>query len=98
MKRFLKVRGKPGIPVSNPHTQFDSLRFVGQRIKPDHSAHDPNVDDSLMDCFEVCDEIIADHADLVKPIARGELVLLGKVGARSIDAAREHFAKFKGVE
>lgn len=90
MQRFLLVRGKPGIPVSNPHTQFDPMRFVGQRVK---CAHDPEKHDSLMDCYEVCEELIADHSDLVKPIARGELVLVDKVGARTAVAAQEHFAK-----
>lgn len=101
MQRFLLVRGKPGIPVSNPHTQFDPMRFVGQRVI---AAHDPNKHDSLMDCYEVCDEVIADHPDLVKPIARGELVVVDKVGMRTAAAAQEYFAKKrapigrKGVE
>jgi len=90
MQRFLLVRGKSGIPVSNPHTQFDPMRFVGQRVK---CAHDPNAHDSIMDCYEVCEELIADHPDLVKPIARGELVVVDKVGARTAAAAQEHFSK-----
>lgn len=94
MQRFLLVRGKPGIPVSNPHTQFDPMRFVGQRAK---TAHDPNKHDSLMDCYDVCEEVIADHPDLVKPIARGELECVDKIGARSLAAAQEHFAKKRTV-
>lgn len=93
MQRFLLVRGKPGIPVSNPHTQFDPMRFVGQRLKPNCGAHDPAVHDSLMDCYEVCEEVIADHPDLVKPIRRGDLEMIDKVGIRGIEAAREHFTK-----
>lgn len=90
MQRFLLVRGKPGIPVSNPHTQFDPMRFVGQRRK---TAHDEAIHDSLMDCYEVCEEVIPDHCDLVKPIAKGEVIVLDKVGARNLAAAQDHFAK-----
>lgn len=90
MQRFLLVKGKPGIPVSNPHTQFDPMRFVGQRRK---AAHDEAIHDSLMDCYEVCEEVIPDHSDLVKPIARGEVIVLDKVGTRTLAAAQDYFAK-----
>lgn len=89
MQRFLFVKGVPGIPVTNPHTQFDPMRFVGQRLT---CPHDPAVHDSLMDCYEVCEEVIPDHPDLAKPIARGEIQLIDKVGVRSLEAARAHFA------
>ena len=91
MQRFLHVRGKPGVPVSNPHTPNDPMRFVGQ--KNTGVPHDPKVHDALMDVFEPVDEVILDHPDLAKPIRKGDLILLDKVGMRSLDKAREHFAK-----
>lgn len=90
MQRYLHVRGKPGVPVSNPRID-DPLRMVGQRLK---SAPPPDGEAlSLMDYFEPCEEVLLDHNDLEKPIRNGSLILLGKVGAPNLEKAREHFAR-----
>lgn len=90
MQRFLHVRGKPGVPVTNPHTA-DPMRFVG--LKQSGVAFDKSLHDSPLDLYEPCEEVIPYHADLEKPIRKGELILLGKVGHRSLEQAREHFAR-----
>lgn len=89
MKRFLHVRGKAGLPVQNPHID-DPTRLVGQRLKAQQP--DPAELLSAMDAYEPCDEVIVDHPDLAKPIKKGSLTLLGKVGMADIEKARAHFA------
>lgn len=98
MKRFLCVRGQRGVPVTNPHTPNDPHRFVGLKRNPS-VAFDPLKHDSPLDLYEPIDEVIADHPDLVKPIRKKVLILVGKAQIRGgIEDARSHFMKVSKVE
>lgn len=78
MPRFLLVEGVPGSPVAHPHSA-DPKRFVGmrRRRKEGELVHDEQ-------CFR---ELIADHVDLRKPLARGELNLVRTIIADDRAAA-----------
>jgi hypothetical protein len=60
MPRFLLVRGRQGVLVTNPHAIGASpMRVAGQRLRTD-APKGP-----LHTLFEPCDEVLLEHGDLL---------------------------------
>ena len=74
MFRFLKVRGKPGCIVPNPHG--DARRYIGKVAKPVVIDAKPDPSLSLVDMFDDHEEVIRDDVAIRKAIASGHLDLL----------------------
>jgi hypothetical protein len=85
LERYLKVKGKPGLPVANPWS-------IGARPFPRFAGkqRDPALDGEPehLDRYRDVEEVLPSHNDLLKACARGELELLGKCEASSADEAR----------
>jgi hypothetical protein len=68
MPKFMLVRGKPGLPVANPHASAPGV-LVGMRRKfKDYQLVEE-------DCFE---RVIPWHVDLVRAVSKGMLEQVGK--------------------
>ncbi len=88
MQRWLKVKGKPHAPVTNPWApDFWPPRFAGKRL-----------DAALMGGpklharYRDVEELIPSHQHLLKAIDRGDLTLLGKCEASSLEEAEKLMA------
>jgi hypothetical protein len=90
MPRFVKVMGRPGLLVANPHAVgSDPPRFAGQRRKSGP------VEDAagLVDFYEPAEEILKWDDHLQTAIGKGELVQVGdRVDAKDVDAAAKKLA------
>lgn len=84
MPRYLKVRGKPGCIVPNPHG--DARRFVGKERKPVEPDAKPDPSLSLVDMFTDREEVIEDEFSLRRAIASGHLDLLAKGVGKDADS------------
>ena len=96
LSRYLKVRGKPGLACANPYALANNPpRYAGKRRdaaldgEPEH-----------LERYRDCEEIFLSHPDLLKAIAQGDLVELGRCSAMSRDEAEKLMAapKKKGSE
>lgn len=68
MFRFLKVRGKPGCIVPNPHG--DARRYIGKVAKPVAVDAKPDPSLSLVDMFDDREEVIQDEPSIRKAIPK----------------------------
>ena len=76
MFRFLKVRGKPGCIVPNPHGE--ARRYVGKtpKVFPTDSPRDPSL--SLVDMYDDTDEVIRDEPSIRRAIPKHlDLIAVG---------------------
>lgn len=90
MPRYVKVMGKPGLLVANPHALYsDPPRFAGQRRKPG-----PIEDaEGLSDFYEPVEEVLKWDEHLHTAVAKGELIGLGRCEAKDADAAAKKLAE-----
>jgi len=87
MPRFLLVRGRQGVLVTNPHAIGASpMRVAGQRLRTD-APKGP-----LHTLFEPCDEVLLEHGDLLAAAKAGDIDLLARVVADDHTAARAQMA------
>lgn len=71
--RYLKVRGRPGVLVANPHMlTANPPQYAGQRRKKDAAKLREQVER-----YDPCEEVVLDEPSLRKAITRDELELLG---------------------
>lgn len=82
-QRYLKVKGKPGVAVSNPWTLgTNPVRFAGKRRdaaldgEPEH-----------IDRYRDVEEILVSHNHLIDAAKAGDLEVLDKCEATNIDEA-----------
>lgn len=68
MFRFLKVRGKPGCIVPNPHG--DARRYIGKVAKPVVIDAKPDPSLSMVDMFDDSEEVIRDEPSIRKAIPK----------------------------
>lgn len=76
MFRFLKVRGKPGCIVPNPHGE--ARRYVGKtpKVFPPDAPRDPGL--SLVDMYDDTDEVIRDEPSIRRAIPKHlDLIAVG---------------------
>jgi len=90
MPRYLKVRGKVGTLVPNPHID-DRHRHIGQKRKVD-----PPKNANYVDLFEPTVEIVTDHQDLRSAASKGELEILGETIAINHAEASRALAHAEG--
>lgn len=74
MFRFLKVRGKPGCIVPNPHGE--ARRYVGKvaKVFPPDAPRDVSL--SLVDLYNDTEEVIRDEPSIRRAIASSHLDLI----------------------
>jgi hypothetical protein len=88
MPRFLKVKGKPGVLVSNPHAHgANPRRYAGKRLIATPEPI-PNLD--LVDRFEDVEELMQESPALRAAIKAGELELVGECVAKDHACAHSH--------
>jgi hypothetical protein len=88
LQRFLKVKGKPGVPAANPWAQgHNPPRFAGK-------MRDPALDGEpeFLAKYRDVEEVLADHACLRKACKSGDLLLLGECVADSPEEAAKKMA------
>lgn len=79
MRRYLKVRGKPGQLVANPHVlDANPRRFAGQRsvYREDPKPGEKAIE--FADRYEPVDEVLLDHPDLRTASRDGEIVVVAE--------------------
>lgn len=87
-RRYIMVKGKPGVAVSNPWALGSNPRnFAGKQ-------RDPALDGEpeMLDKYADKPEVLLSHADLVKSCAEGDIELLGQCVATSFDEAAKLMA------
>lgn len=74
MFRFLKVRGKPGCIVPNPHGE--ARRYVGKvaKVFPPDAPRDVSL--SLVDMYDDTEEVIRDEPSIRRAVASAHLDLI----------------------
>ena len=74
MFRFLKVRGKPGCIVPNPHGE--ARRYVGKvaKVFPPDAPRDVSL--SLVDMYDGAEEVIRDEPSIRRAVKSEHLDLL----------------------
>ena len=92
LQRYLLVEGKldakgVGIPVSDPRTGLlqsgAQARFLGWKPK----TAPPKDADFLIEFFEPVPQVVLDHNDTRRAIAKGDLILHDSCTARSFEEA-----------
>lgn len=84
LQRFIKVKGKPGIPVANPWTlgAMPSPRFAG-KVRDAALEGEPEP----MARYRDVEEVLPSHVDLLKAIDAGDLAMVGRCEAASHEEA-----------
>lgn len=83
MPRYLKVKGKPGRLVADPHSLLSGLRrYVGQHMLPEAPEGT-----KFAARHVAVEHVVLAHADIERACKAGDLELLGAVEAPSADEA-----------
>lgn len=83
--RYLLVEGVDGFPVSDPHHPgANPARYVGWKLR-DAAAADP---DHVLEHYQRERQVVLEHGDLRRAIAKGQLTLHREAAAKNYDAAR----------
>ncbi|MFQ5425418.1 MAG: hypothetical protein ACE5F9_15745 [Phycisphaerae bacterium] len=86
MAKFMVVKGRKGLLVGSP---FAANRFLGQAPIPFDYGDKPK---RMIDRFEPTVQAVPYHRDIMKPVATGQIELLGVIEADGPDAAMKKVA------
>lgn len=85
LQRWIKVKGKPGIAVSNPWALgANPPRYAGKRRDAALDGEHEH-----LDRYKDVEELLLQHADLLKACTKGNLVLLGQCAASTAEDAEK---------
>ena len=88
MPRFMKIKGKAGVLVSDPHAIAAGIRrYVGQE-----RIADPPTGATFAQMHAPIEQVVRWHVDLVSAGKAGDLDVLGVVEANDAEAAAKAFA------
>jgi len=86
MSKFMVIKGRRGLLVGSP---FAANRFIGQAPKALEYGQRPK---RIFDRFDPVVQAVPYHSDLMKPVATGQLELLGIIEADGPDDALKKVA------